>query len=87
MKITDLNEQAEKLPRRLKNPILALIEMKTDSDMEKVLHKIENIENRLESRMDLLEKKLDIQFKTLLWVISIVFVVMTTLMSFYKFFG
>lgn len=73
MKITQLNKEAEKLPGELKNPILALIELKTDSDMEKVLDKMTGIEQRFESKItgvldkmtdieQRLESKMDIQF-------------------------
>lgn len=80
MKITDLNKQAEKLPNDLKSPILALIEIKTDSDMEKALNRMENIEKRLESKMD-------IQFKMMLWTIGIAFTLIGILLTIYKFIG
>lgn len=73
MKITDMNEQTEKLPEKIKTPILAIIEMKAGSGMEKVLQgfesiekRFENIEKRLENRIGARESKINI----LLWTIG-----------------
>lgn len=80
MKITALQKHVNDLPNTLKKPILAMIELKTDSDMEKALSKMENIEKRLESKMD-------IQFKMMLWTIGIAFTLIGVLITLYKFIG
>ncbi|UOB16158.1 hypothetical protein [Abyssalbus ytuae] len=41
MKITDLQKQIENLPEKLRTSILAIIEIKTEIDMEKVLSKMD----------------------------------------------
>jgi len=57
--MTELKKHIENLPDDSKEPILALIEFKTDSDMEKVLDKIIGIKQELESKMTGIEQKLE----------------------------
>jgi len=83
------------LPSDSKDSILALIEFKTDSDMEKVLDKITNIEQRLESKMtgmldkmtsieQRLESKMDTQYRMLLWTVGVGISFIAVLMAFFQ---
>lgn len=87
MKITALQKHVDDLPDTLKKPILAIIELKTDSDMEKALSKMESIEHRMENIENRLESKMDIQFKMMLWTIGIAFTLIGVLITLYKFIG
>jgi len=80
MKLTELNEQVEKLPNKDRNAILAVIELKTENDMDKVLSKLDNIEKRLEN-------KIDIQSNTLRWAIGVGFALIGLLITILKFLG
>ncbi|MDE3744061.1 hypothetical protein [Maribacter polysaccharolyticus] len=78
MRTRRIAEQAEKLPKTYKFAIFDIIDDKVESDMDKVLLKIENIEKRLESKMDT-------QFKMLLWTIGVSFTILSILITTLKF--
>ena len=77
MKITELKKHIENLPDDIKEPILALIEYKTDSDMEKVLDKITGIKQELESKMDT-------QYRMLLWTVGVGMSFIAILIAFFQ---
>ena len=60
MKLTDFQEQISKLDKAKRIAILALIDLKTESDMEKALSEIRNIKDSMNFKMN-----------TVLWVISV----------------
>ena len=51
MNLEDVSTQSEKLDKKSKNAILALIDIKTDSDMDKVLNKLDSMEKSLNTRI------------------------------------
>ena len=65
------------MPDDIKEPILALIEYKTDSDMEKVLDKITGIKQELESKMDT-------QYRMLLWTVGVGMSFIAILIAFFQ---
>lgn len=50
MRTTELISEAKKLAKRDRMAILAIIDLKTDSDMEKVLTKLDVMQNQMDSR-------------------------------------
>lgn len=72
MKLTDLNEQLEKadFKKENKKAILALIDYKVENEMEKVLSRFERIEEKLESNI-----------KTFIWVVGISFAIVSVLLT------
>ncbi len=78
--MTELQKHADKLDDKIKVPILALIELKTDSDMEKAIVKIQslkteihNVEKRLESKFDSVVRLIHLLF----WAIGFIAVLIT----------
>jgi len=70
MNLSDVSNEVEKLEKKSKNAILALIDIKTTSDMDKVLNKL-----------DAMEKSLNTRITTLYWLVG----ALSLLMSVYKF--
>tara|TARA_R110000744_G_scaffold237369_4_gene354816 strand:+ start:24548 stop:24781 length:234 start_codon:yes stop_codon:yes gene_type:complete len=58
------------LKEKDKNVIFTLIDIKIENEMEKVLKKFESLETRL-----------DITFKTLIWVVGIAFTLISVFMA------
>lgn len=58
------------LKEKDKNVIFTLIDIKIENEMEKVLKKFESLETRL-----------DITFKTLVWVVGIAFTLISVFMA------
>lgn len=93
--MTELKKHIENSPIDSKDSILALIEFKTDSDMEKVLDKITGIEQRLESKITGIEQRLeskiqglkanmDTQYRMLLWTVGVGISFIAVLMAFFQ---
>ena len=73
MELSELSKEIEHLPKKEKNAILALIDLKSRSDMEKVLNRLDAIESKFESKFNAIESKfnaIESKFSILLWVIS-----------------
>ena len=68
MKLNKLNEDIKKLnlPKKQKNAILQLIDLKTELDMREVIMEIKSMKSEFESKFSAIESK----FSILLWVIS-----------------
>lgn len=62
--------QESSLKEKDKNVIFTLIDIKIENEMEKVLKKFESLETRL-----------DITFKTLIWVVGIAFTLISVFMA------
>ena len=60
MKLTEFQEEISKLDESKRLAILALIDLKTESDMEKALSELRNIKDSMNFKMN-----------TVLWVISV----------------
>ncbi|MDP8189082.1 hypothetical protein QJU87_04280 [Pasteurella skyensis] len=58
----NINDQLEKLPSDQKKAIIALINIKTEDDMEKVLNKLNVIETKFDAKFEALESKFDAKF-------------------------
>ena len=67
MKLTDFQKEIAKLDTESKNAILALIDLKTETDMEKALSEIKNIRISMENKMESVNFKLN----TVMWVIGV----------------
>ena len=92
MKITELKKHIENLPNDLKMPILALIEFKTESDMEKALDRMTGIEDRLEAKMTGIKQELETRMtgieskiSTVLWTVGVGFSLMLIVLSIFQF--
>ena len=84
MELSELSKEIEHLPEKEKNAILALIDLKSRSDMEKVLNRLDAIASKFESKFSAIESKfeskfsaiesnfnaIESKFSILLWVIS-----------------
>ncbi|GMN12120.1 hypothetical protein MTsPCn9_34430 [Croceitalea sp. MTPC9] len=72
MKLSDINEQLDKADFKLekKKAILALIDIKVENEMEKVLSRFDRIEERLESNI-----------KTFIWVVGVAFAIVSVLLT------
>ncbi len=69
MKMTELQNHADKLDEKTKVPILALIELKTDSDMEKAIGIIQNLKTDINN----VEKRLESKFESVVRLIHMLF--------------
>ena len=72
MKINEISENLERLgfKEEKKMAILALIDAKIENDMDKVINRMERVEERMESTL-----------KTLIWVVSVAFGLVTILLT------
>lgn len=72
MKLNEIHKimQESSLKEKDKNVIFTLIDIKIENEMEKVLKKFESLETRL-----------DITFKTLIWVVGIAFTLISVFMA------
>ncbi|WP_339338866.1 hypothetical protein [Croceitalea sp. MTPC9] len=70
--MSDINEQLDKADFKLekKKAILALIDIKVENEMEKVLSRFDRIEERLESNI-----------KTFIWVVGVAFAIVSVLLT------
>lgn len=72
MKLNGIHKimKGSSLKEKDKNVIFTLIDIKIENEMEKVLKKFESLETRL-----------DITFKTLIWVVGIAFTLISVFMA------
>ena len=72
MKIKEISENLERLgfKEEKKMAILALIDAKIENDMDKVINRMERVEERMESTL-----------KTFIWVVSVAFGLVTILLT------
>lgn len=72
MKLSDINEQLDNanFKKEQKKAILALIDIKVENEMEKVLSRFDRIEERLESNI-----------KTFIWVVGVAFAIVSVLLT------
>tara|TARA_A100000171_G_C2135617_1_gene149951 strand:- start:1890 stop:2126 length:237 start_codon:yes stop_codon:yes gene_type:complete len=72
MNLSDINEQLDKADFKMekKKAILALIDIKVENEMEKVLSRFDRIEERLESNI-----------KTFIWVVGVAFAIVSVLLT------
>ena len=72
MKINEISENLERLgfKEEKKMAILALIDAKIENDMDKVINRMERVEERMESTL-----------KTFIWVVSVAFGLVTILLT------
>ena len=66
MKTSQFAEQLENLPKDQKMAILAIIDLKVENDMEKVLHKLDSMEKSMNSRFE----SMDTRITVLYWLIG-----------------
>ena len=52
MELSELSKEIEHLPEKEKNAILALIDLKSRSDMKEVLAKMDSMQTKMQSKMD-----------------------------------
>ncbi|WP_375334488.1 hypothetical protein [Flagellimonas sp. C4] len=72
MKTTELAEQVDNLPKKQKMAILGIIDLKVENDMEKVLHKLDTMGNKI---------------SVIYWLIGALAVFLTSLITVYQFLG
>ena len=80
MQLTDLEKQMEDLPKKSKKSIVALIDTKTEHEMEKVLSKLNTMEQKFDAKFEGMDAKFDsFQFKLniILWAFGVLLAVMT----------
>jgi|TARA_Y100001001_G_scaffold117042_1_gene114819 hypothetical protein len=72
MKLSDINELLEKsdFKKENKKAILALIDLKIEDEMEQVLDRFSHIEKKLESNI-----------KTFIWVVGVAFAIVSVLLT------
>lgn len=63
--LTDISEQLEKLPIDGRKAITALIDIKTEDDMDKVLTKLDAMQSKFDAKFDAIESKFDAKFDAL----------------------
>lgn len=85
MKLSELNKIIEKsdLNDNQKNAIFTLIDFKVENEMKQVLSKMDILVVKMDNVEKRLESKMDIQFKMIIWVLGILGVLITV----YKFIG
>jgi transcriptional regulator of NAD metabolism len=78
MKTKNLTELTENLDLKSKLAILGIIDLKVESDMEKVMNKLDSMEHKMMSIQDSMEHKMvsiqdsiKMKMNTVMWVISI----------------
>ncbi len=77
MNLTEISQKMDDLPNKDKKAILALIDLKTENEMDKVLARFDSLDTKIDNIEKRLESKMDIQFKMLLWALGILLTVMT----------
>ena len=65
MELSELSKEIEHLPEKEKNAILALIDLKSRSDMEKVLNRLDAIASKFESKFSAIESKFESNFNAI----------------------
>ena len=78
--LTEHHQLTSRLKREDAEVILKLIDLKTESDMDKVLNAI----NQLNNRIDNLEKSVDSRFSTLYWVLGFGMALLSTTIALSK---
>ncbi len=86
MKTTDVQREVSKLnlPDEQKSAILALIDLKTDSDMKEVISEISRLRADMDAKFSGIDSKfksIDVQLRVLFWLIGFLIV----LVSIYRF--
>ncbi|MDP8185352.1 hypothetical protein [Phocoenobacter skyensis] len=84
--LTRINDQLEKIPTDQCRAITALINIKTEDDMEKVLNRLDTIEAKFESKFDALETKFDAKFDSLRWLIMALMAAIPVALTVYSYF-
>ena len=64
-KLTETAELLDRLPEDSKQAITALIDLKVEDNMDKVLNKLDSMTETFNARFDLLEKTVDVRLKAL----------------------
>ena len=64
-KLTEAAELLDRLPEDSKQAIAALIDLKVEDNMDKVLNKLDSMTETFNARFDLLEKTVDVRLKAL----------------------
>ena len=86
MKTTDVQREVSKLnlPDEQKSAILALIDLKTDSDIKEVISEISRLRADMDAKFSGIDSKfksIDVQLRVLFWLIGFLIV----LVSIYRF--
>ena len=64
-KLTEAAELLDRLPEDSKQAIAALIDLKVEDNMDKVLNKLDSMTETFNARFELLEKTVDVRLKAL----------------------
>ena len=64
-KLTETAELLDRLPEDSKQAITALIDLKVEDNMDKVLNKLDSMTEIFNARFELLEKTVDVRLKAL----------------------
>jgi hypothetical protein len=64
-KLTETAELLDRLPEDSKQAITALIDLKVEDNMDKVLNKLDSMTETFNARFELLEKTVDVRLKAL----------------------
>ena len=64
-KLTETAELLDRLPEDSKQAITALIDLKVENNMDKVLNKLDSMTETFNARFELLEKTVDVRLKAL----------------------
>ena len=64
-KLTETAELLDRLPEDSKQAIAALIDLKVEDNMDKVLNKLDSMTETFNARFELLEKTVDVRLKAL----------------------
>ena len=64
-KLTETAELLDRLPEDSKQAITALIDLKVEDNMDKVLNKLDSMTETFNARFELLEKTVDVRLKSL----------------------
>ena len=64
-KLTEAAELLDRLPEDSKQAITALIDLKVEDNMDKVLNKLDSMTETFNARFELLEKTVDVRLKAL----------------------
>ncbi len=57
--LTEINEQLESLPDHERKAIVALIDIKTEDDMDKVLNRLDAMDSKFDAKFNAIESKFD----------------------------
>ncbi len=63
--LTNIFNQLQKLKTNQTEAIVALIDIKTEDDMDKVLNRLDAMESKFEARLDAMDSKFDAKFDAL----------------------